>query len=120
MASPAINRGSGGGRDQLRRFADSDSKSRRRRHFIDGDWCLRSGTWRTIADGCLKQLGGNGIATTPLPRLVSALRLHAVDMLRPRESPGANVGGIALDCSLDHRAEIAVAANELRRPPRQP
>src|SRR5450756_1781362 len=49
-----------------------------------------------------------------------ALRLHAIDMFRTRESAGAHVGGIALDRGLDHRAEIAVAANELRYPRRQP
>ena len=44
-------------------------------------------------------------------RFTSALRLHPVNMFRARERAGAHVGGIALDRSLDHRAEIAVAAD---------
>src|SRR5512140_2773232 len=54
-------------------------------------------------------------------RLGQCLRLclHAVNMLRPRESAGADVGRIALDRRLDHRAEVAIAADEFRGPWRQ-
>src|SRR5258706_12777853 len=53
------------------------------------------------------------------PRLL-AFRLHAIDMFRAGESARAHVPGIAPDRGLDHRAEIAVAADEFRRPRRQP
>src|ERR1700727_3299679 len=49
----------------------------------------------------------------------SRLRLHTVNMLRSRESARTNVGRIALDRRLDHRAEIAVAADKFRGPRRQ-
>src|SRR5712664_3774755 len=57
-------------------------------------------------------------ATSPLSKPL-ALRLHAVDMFRTRESAGTYVGGITLDRGLDHRCEIAVAADKFRRPRRQ-
>src|ERR1700722_12980753 len=49
----------------------------------------------------------------------SPLRLHAINMLRPRKGARANVGRIAFDRRLDHRAEITIAADEFRGPRRQ-
>src|SRR5580692_4652222 len=64
---------------------------------------------------------GGGLRTPP-QRLLSArsaLALHAVDMFGTRKGAGTHVGGVALDRRLDHRAEIAVTANEFRRLRRQ-
>src|SRR4030081_3047752 len=59
-------------------------------------------------------LFGKPVSTFPDHAL--ALRLHAVDMFRTRESAGAHVGGIALDRGLDHGCEVAIAADKFRRP----
>ena len=56
-------------------------------------------------------------ATSPW-RASSAL-LHLVDMFGSGESARAHVAGVTLDRRFDRGAEIAVAANEFRRPRRQ-
>src|SRR5258705_13145117 len=76
---------------------------------------------------CLSMISGQTLCVCPEREPVStfpdhalALRLHAIDMFRARESAGANVLRIALNRGLDHRPEIAVAADEFRGPRRQP
>ena len=66
------------------------------------------------------RIGGNGVLR-PVHRLASPLSalLHAVDMFGPGKRAGAHVAGIALDRGFDRGAEIAVAADEFRRPRRQ-
>src|SRR6185369_3380669 len=49
----------------------------------------------------------------------SSALLHLVDVLGPRESARAHVAGVALDRRFDRGAELAIAANEFRRPRRQ-
>src|SRR5438105_6551151 len=78
----------------------------------------KAGTTRSPkrASSCM---AGMEYCDQSMSRLISAFRLHAVDVFRAREGARAHVFGIALDRRLDHRTEVAVAADEFRSSRRQ-
>ena len=75
-------------------------------HEVVGDF-----SWRA-----LRRLPEKPIRSRLFPSLASAFRLHAIDVLRTRKGAGTDVVGIALDRGFDHGSEVAVTADEFRRP----